>query len=69
MDTLNVSAIYTDLFAYEATLKQAEAEYHTFTKKPLQPGYPTQRVKFLKEVIRECKEEIIAIQKILHSIS
>lgn len=69
MDTLNLSAIYTDLFAYEATLKQAEAEYHTFTKKPLQPGYPTQRVKFLKGVIQDCKEEIIAIQKILHSVS
>jgi len=69
MDILNLSAIYTDLFAYEATLKQAEAEYNTFTKKPLHTGYATQRAKFLKGVIQDCKEEIIAIQKILHSLS
>ena len=69
MDNLNISAIYTDLFAYEATLKQAEAEYYTLTKKPLQQGHAIQRVKFLKGVMQGCKDEIIAIQRILHSVS
>ena len=65
MDELNLTRLYSDLFAYEKLMKEATAEYKGYSA-VIQGETP--RMKFLKDTIQECALEIAAIQKILHSI-
>ena len=66
MDELNLTKLYSDLFGYEKIMKEARAEYQGYSS--VIKG-ETPRMKFLKDTIQECAQEIAAIQRILYSIN
>jgi hypothetical protein len=66
MEEYDLVKLYSDLFGYEKLMKEASEEYKGYSGAI---KVDTPRMKFLKDVIQDCAQEITAIQKILRSIS
>ena len=66
MSESTIEQVYNDFFSYQRILKKAEAEYAAQRSAPPSAAIK-QHMAQLAAVIRDVKEEIAAIQKILRT--